>query len=282
MQDLYVAMALMILLSALLGLGAYVLARRLHRTALIALMVFTAGFMIVFTSWLQDGVWMARLLPWSALPILGNWMVPAAGILVGLAWRQIPGSTFRKGLTLVPLAGLALYSVYGTVFQHPPVCRDQWVGNYCLQTTHASCSPAAAATLLRIHNIKATEDEMALLCLTRPEGTTQHGLYRALKIKTAGTPWDVEPIRGEVSDLRDKAPIILSVGVTDANKIGRQYIDEWGWREGAGHSVVLLKFRPDGYIDIADPAATKGVEAWTLTDLHNLWQGEGFRLVRRQ
>ena len=72
-----------------------------------------------------------------------------------------------------------------------PACSERWdeLGT-CLQTTDYTCSPACAATLLKKYGIAATEQEMAELCLTR-RGTSWQGLYRGLKLKTAGTDWDV-------------------------------------------------------------------------------------------
>ena len=68
---------------------------------------------------------------------------------------------------------------------------------------------------MREHGIQASEQEMVELCLTRADGTPALGLYRGLKLKTRGTPWNVEVFRSGLEDLRnaDRWPVILLVDV---------------------------------------------------------------------
>ena len=151
----------------------------------------------------------------------------------------------------------------------------------CLQTSQASCSPAAAATLLRWHGIDADEQEMALLCLTGNDGTPMLGLYRGLKLKTADTPWDVYMFSGgKVQDLRGVGPVLISVELRPEVRAVRpmRQLQAAGWIVGVAHSVVLIGFIDDHRVAIADPAV--GREIWSVEDLRLLWHGQGVRLVR--
>ena len=121
---------------------------------------------------------------------------------------------------------------------------------------------------------------MARLCMTRAAGTPMLGLYRGLKLKTAGASWDAEAFRGDLSSLRaEPGPVILSVRLDRSAGIDPRYELAWGWTPGVAHTVVLFGFRPDGKVDIGDPAA--GREHWRVQDLEVLWHGDGIRLVRR-
>jgi hypothetical protein len=163
----------------------------------------------------------------------------------------------------------------------PPHCTDVWTDGVSRQSTDATCSAAAAATLLRAHDIPATEREMAELCLTRRQGTNWQGLYRGLKLKTAGTPWDVEVFHCNLRELQAtlSGPAILTVQL-GPNQTDQRYIDDFGWIPGLSHSAVLFRFSPDGLlVEMGDPSV--GREEWSTDDLRILWTGKGMRLVRR-
>ena len=122
---------------------------------------------------------------------------------------------------------------------------------------------------------------MATLCLTRAAGTSMHGLYRGLKLKTAGTGWDVAAFRGDVEPLRrESGPVILSVRLDPGPGVDARYERLWGWAPGVTHTVVLFGFRADGKTDVGDPAV--GREHWREEDVRVLWHGDGLRLVRRE
>ena len=284
MGDLYVAIALMLLLS--LGLFALVVrsARRLSRGAASGLLVLCVGLLVLFTWILADGLWLARLIPLTSVVILGDWTPLLVAAAAGLAWGRMPGAARRRAVLLVPLAGLCLWRSYARLGQDlPPLNDDRWRRGVCLQTSDASCSAAAAATLLRERGIDATEAEMARLCLTRGAGTPMLGLYRGLKLKTAGTAYEVEPFHTDLTGLRSLAadgPVILSVGLPrDTAGLDSRYERLWGWTPGVRHTVVLFGFAENSEVEIGDPAA--GREHWSAADLPVLWGGDGLRLVRR-
>jgi hypothetical protein len=222
------------------------------------------------------------VLPVSSVPLLGNWLLPAVAALAGLAWRLIPGGVVRRGVLLVPLLGLCVHRTLAPVLATPPAdLANQWSGGVCLQTSPATCSAAAAATLLRAHGIDATEAEMARLCLTTLRGTMDQGVYRGLKLKTTGTPWDVEAFDTDATGLRKMTgPVILSVRLDRSAGVDPRYEKLWGWQPGVSHTVVFFRFTEDGAkVEIGDPAV--GREQWSARDLDVLWHGEGLSLFAR-
>jgi hypothetical protein len=183
---------------------------------------------------------------------------------------------------VVSLQALGWLTVFRPLWGVAPRCRDRWDGNFCVQTTDLTCTAACAATLLNAHGIRATEQEMAELCLTR-EGTQWQGLYRGLKLKTARTPWDVEVVLGGLDHLRalDHGPAILAAGVPRGAAVARIYTERYGWTPGEWHSVLFFGFRHQGLVAMGDPTPDIGRENWTEEDLRVLWRGRGMRLIPR-
>ena len=278
MTDLYAAIAVMGAASlALFYLG---LARSTGPLLLGALALPACGAIVAFASVLRDSLQMTWLLPCPAAIVLANWLLPAVSFLAGLAWRHSPGRPARKALLVLPLVLLCVYQSYGFLLKDVPSLDERWKDGVCRQTSAGSCSAAAAATLLRARGIETTEAEMARLCLTRAGGTPMLGLYRGLKLKTRGTPWEVRPFRGDVAALRNQGgPVLLSVRLEPAPGIDPRYTTSWGWAPDVAHTVVFFGFRPDGKVDIGDPSV--GREQWRVQDLEVLWHGEGVALVRR-
>jgi hypothetical protein len=226
---------------------------------------------------------LAELLPYSNLIVVGNWLPLFAAVLGGLVWRQTTGAIVRRSYTTAQLAIAGTLAAVFPLLGVLPKCGDHWdkLGT-CLQTTNYTCSPAAAATLLHKHGIPASEQEMAALCLTR-HGTSWQGLYRGLKLKTAGTQWDVQVCRCSVGDLDRLAssPMILSVGLEGDAPADTEFSREFGWVPGVSHSVVLEGFSSNRCANIADPAQEMSREQWDAETLRTLWRGYAFRLVRR-
>jgi hypothetical protein len=279
MRDIYFAMALMAAVSAGSLFAGLVLGRRLGPKvfAAVALLVCTA--VVLLAAFVTDHLLVARLLPFSNVIVLGDWIPPVVALLAGLAWRRIPGRPWRRGLLVSALLLLCGFRSYGRLFAHPPPLEEKSKRGVCLQTSQASCSAAAAATLLKAHGVETGEAEMARLCLTRPAGTPMHGLYRGLKLKAAGAGLDVQAFRGDMESLRrETGPVILSVRLEPDRRVDERYERLLGWTPGVSHTVVLFGFREDGKADIGDPAV--GREQWRLEDLSILWHGEGIRLTR--
>jgi hypothetical protein len=284
MADLYIGLVILGGFSIALFLGSLWCSYRISRllSDLLAILVVVVMFFYIRHLWYN--VRLTAILPFSNLVVIGNWLPPLAGLLAGFAWRRIYGRIVRKTLCTSALAIVAGYAAVLPMLGEPPRCFDEWDGDgICLQTTQHSCTPASAATLLRLHGIAATEEEMAELCLTR-EGTTWMGLYRGLKRKTQGTRWDVEVIECRAGELprTPTEPMILSVGLgSEIAERDESRFAEWGWRPGQGHSVVLLSGSTPGGFKIADPTPGYGIEIWSSMNLEELFQGTAVRLVER-
>jgi hypothetical protein len=282
MRDIYFGIGLLSGVSILLLIVGLGLGKRLSRRWSLMLIAALVLFMLIFGTVLLDTPRMVRLLPVVNVLIIGNWQLPATGLLIGLAWCILPGVPIRKLVLILPLAGLGLWRSYGPLLGDAPQnIRNRWRDGVCLQSSSSSCSAAAAATLLKEVGIDATEREMAELCFTREQGTTFHGLYRGLKLKTSQTTWDVQVLRGTVEELRESSrPVLLSVGLPrNTAGIDPRYHRDWGWVPGFRHSVVVFRFLPNEQIEVGDPAI--GRERWGVEGLDVLWNGKGLRLVPR-
>lgn len=284
MADLYIGLVVLGGLAIVLFFGSLWCSYRISRVLsdLVAILVVLVMFFYIRHLWYDARL--TRILPFSNLIVIGNWLPLLSGLLAGFAWRRIYGRIYRKTLCTSALAAAAGYAAVVPILGEPPACDNQWDRDgICQQTTMHTCTAASAATLLRLHSIDATEAEMADLCLTR-EGTTWMGLYRGLMHKTRGTRWNVEVIECDAADIPDQAttPMILSVGL-GSQVIARDEtrLAEWGWRRGRGHSVLLLGRRGLGHFKIADPTPGYGIELWDTRDLEDLFQGTAVRLIER-
>jgi hypothetical protein len=284
MGDLYLACAAIIATAIGLFLITRYCSQRMSPVAcdLLALLVVFGLFYYIQTLWYD--VRIARWLPSASLIVLGNWLPLLAATLAAIVWRRIEGSRPRQVGYTVALLMSGGYAMVYPMLGSPPECGDRWDSQgMCLQTTKNTCSPACAATLLKSHGIAANEQEMARLCLTR-EGTSWQGLYRGLKLKTAGTKWDVEVCRCSAETLRQLAgePMILSVGLEAGAAEDSEFTREFGWVPGVNHSVVLLGFNRLGNALIADPTQDSCREHWDRAMLDTLWRGYAFRMVERE
>jgi hypothetical protein len=238
--------------------------------------------------WYIQNVWydvrLTRWLPYASLIVLGNWLPLFAAVLAAVAWQNAARSRVRQVILTGAMIATGSFALVYPMLGSAPECGHRWdkMGT-CLQTTKLTCSAACAATLLKRHGIDATEQEMAELCLTR-QGTSWQGLYRGLKLKTAGTPWDVEILRcrpDELAQLADR-PLILSVGLESGLPADTEFTREFGWVPGVNHSVVLTGFTKSGLAIIADPSIEMSREQWDRPMLSTLWRGYAIQLVPRQ
>lgn len=280
MGDIYFGLLVLAVLSAaLFGIGRAI-GRRVSSHAANWLSVLVLVLLSTYLACLWNHTTLVRLLPFSNLIVIGNWFPFVASLLGGLSSAQSSLPLWRRGLTVIGLQLAGVFVVLWPLMGTAPQCGHAWSDGICLQTTNETCSAAAAATLLQMHGIDSTEQEMADLCLTR-RGTNWMGLYRGLKKKTAGTTWDVEVFTVSADQLRSlDGPSILSVGISQEDQASSLYQTDLGWTPGVRHSVVLLGFVTD-LVDIGEPTPDAGRERWTEGELHQLYLGQGMRLVRR-
>lgn len=280
MQDLQISLAIMSSLTfCLAGFGMY-LQRRTQRRTQRACMFLSITAMAIYLACLWNSPLLVTLLPFSSAVILGNWLVPGGGFLAGILVSSRGIHPLRRGLLACSLLLLCAYSLISPLLGTAPRCANvEFERILEFQTTETTCSAACAAGLLRLHGIAATEREMADLCLTR-RGTHWLGVYRGLKLKTAGTEWDVVAERLTI-------PEILSAG----NTPGVLSLSLHGWAASrtedsdlsglSGHSVILLGQRLPGEAAVFDPSPDYGFDVWTETALQGVDSAIRLRLVSR-
>ena len=162
MGDLYVGLAILFLASVAAFTGAVRFPRVSSKRRGLALML-AAGVATALYGWLlRDSVLLARCLPFSNLVVVGNWYPIAASVLAGLAWRHTPGGRLRRGWPVVGLAAVGVFAAIHPLLGRTPACGDRWdQQGICRQTTPYTCTPACAATVLKMYDIPATEQELA-------------------------------------------------------------------------------------------------------------------------
>ena len=238
-------------------------------------------FMVVFSLTVHGKLVIAEWLPLSNAIILGNWLPLGGALLAGVlsGRRSIP--SWRRWPLIVCLTIGCWWTVLVNFLPGPQHSDDLWTPEgVCLQSSAASCSPAAAATLLRHHGIHATEAEMMRLCLTRHGGSPSLGLYRGLKLKTQGTGWRVEVVRGTGEQLCAdlSSPVLLRMRLPSNSGLMSRLTRWTGMIPDQGHAAVLYAVTEDGRrLRVGDPAA--GIHHWLADDFLARWRGEGLRLV---
>jgi hypothetical protein len=280
-SDIWTAIGVMSCLSAAGALlsGRYFYSDKGQRVVLLlTLAVFATTYFLFYAS---GQLFWARLVPDSASIVYTNLAAVFAGLGSGWAWRLPKTPTWRRASLASVMAMTSLAAVcwplLSIALRPPPEGQDVWNKSVAMQTSWATCSPAAAATLFYAEGIEVSERDMIPLCLTDRSGTPTLGLYRGIKLIADQNDRQVEIVDPDLAKLLDDNdwPVLLAVqlphGIDD-----RRYVDQWGWIPGMGHSVVALGRMWDGGIIIGDPSV--GLERWTEADLRVLWQGNGVRV----
>ncbi len=283
MNDLLTAIIVMSILcvAAVVLTSTYAYSMKGQRTILcIAITVLAAVYFQFYGS--GQLLW-AKLIPSSAAIIYTNVASVFAALAAGWALRLPMTPLWRRIILMCLLSSMSLAAVLwpslSIAIRPPPAGGNQWNSGVAMQTSWATCSPAAAATLLRAEGIATSEAEMIPLCLTDSAGTPTLGLYRGVKLMANRNGLAVEILDSNIDELLTDGdwPVLLAVelpfGVAD-----RRYADQWGWIPGMGHTVVALGRVPDGRVIIGDPSV--GLEAWSKDDLRVLWHGGGLRVGR--
>lgn len=281
MSDIWVAVVVMscVSVTAMVAAARYLHTKKRQLGILLLALSMTATFF--FLLYFNGQLFWARIVPSSAAIIYTNLAAVSAGLAAGWGWRLPNTPVWRRSflaiaLGLTSLAAI-LWPLLSIALRPPPEGHDNWKGPVAMQSSWATCSPAAAATLLNAEGMRVSEREMVSLCLTDYDGTPTLGLYRGVKLIASRNEREVEIIdRSMESLLRDDDwPVLISVrlpfGVDDP-----RFADQWGWIPGMGHAVVALGRTPDDKLVIGDPA--KGLELWSQSKLKTLWQGVGLRV----
>ncbi len=279
-MDLCLATALMLLLSGLaLRTGMHLAGRASRQVQLtVQLLVLVVGTIFLLCFWNRPIL--TAVVPHTALIVLENWHGVFGCFLAGMYMSSMRVGRRRRLIVGSFTTVLAVYAIIAPITGRAPTCQPDDPRNILVsQTTPWTCSPAVAASLLRLHGIPATEAGMARLCLTR-RGTHWLGLFRGLKLMTAGTEWDVlvEAYSPSAIAALNSTPAILSVNI-DTDGMGPTA--EHGFRPNAGHSVLHLGGTHGEHVIVFDPAPEYGIEKWSDDILSHVTTGVILRLVSR-
>ncbi|MCD6050565.1 MAG: hypothetical protein K0Q55_1968 [Verrucomicrobia bacterium] len=229
---------------------------------------------LAFFQWAYDSVWVVALFPPRMLPFAAEWQIPLVAFGAGIFLRDVKLPFWRRAMLSLVLVAVSLLPLFKMVNGRTPRSKNVWSGEVCRQTNPATCSAAAAATLLGKHGIKATEGEMIDLCYTRKDGTSLGGTARGLDIKARSNGKQVKVGKLTVGDLKAGAhlPALLFLHLRQsvADREPR-YEEQWGWTVGFSHAVVIFGFTSDGLPIIGDPSV--GREVWSVKGLEELWTG---------
>jgi hypothetical protein len=272
--------------SGLIALALWLGQRLAAHRAAVVLACSALALAVAHTLLLADRLRLVAWVPWLGMIFLAlSLPLPLLTLFLRLLWPRLTGSVLRRLCLTAPLALLALWLALGSFVGEPPATTATLpdAQGVVHQSSEASCSAASTATLLAAAKLPATEPELATLCLTRATGTPLLGVYRGLRLKTNGTPWQVRVLSGASVEALHVAtqsgPVLISVGLDRwQHGYDPRYVTEWGWTPGKRHAVVVFGFLPGGKLDIGDPSV--GREQWSQEALAVLWNGEGIQLVR--
>lgn len=281
MSDLIVSLSAMgaLCLAALVG-GAS-LQTRARRGIVNLSLVAVCALMAVYFGWIWDRPIVSRLFPFSSAIILGNWLPVIGSFLAGICLRTTRVHVVRRRALSAATSMLCGYSLLFPLLGSRPLCMPtEPLGALEYQTTDQTCSAACAASLLRMHGIDATERELAELCLTR-KGTHWLGVYRGLKLKTAGTEWTV--VAEEIpSEYLRRGPMPLGVLSLTFGIGALERSAESGFGTDVGHSVVSLGQSFGESLVVFDPAPDYGIETWNEEMRRDIKGGILLRLVSKR
>ena len=236
--------------------------------------------MLTYLTCLWDRPILARIIPASALIIFSNWLPVFGSIFVGVCLGTTSITHSRRAVVSGIASCFIIYSLVSPMLGQTPNCRTLPASDTLLfQSTPHTCSAASAASLLRLHDIEASEAELAELCLTR-QGTHWMGLYRGLMLKTEGTNWvvQVDEFTPGTIPTYDDSPAVFAFNI-NTEQSGIELED--GFQPNSGHSVVALEAISDNNIIVFDPAPDYGVEVWNADLFSRIRSGVVMRLVQR-
>ncbi|MDA8743230.1 cysteine peptidase family C39 domain-containing protein [Rubripirellula amarantea] len=253
-----------------------------HWSSWIASIAALSSLALIFFS--KDRIFWANWIPSSAAIVWSNLTVIALAVAAGAAYRLPRRPKWRQVFGAVSLLFLMVATLFQPILQplfRPVYGGNQWAdGGVCIQSHDRTCSAAAGATLLRASGVEVSEAQMVQWCLTDARGTPSLGLWRGLVKATAGQNTRPMVIKATAIELIESGPYpcIVVVGLP---RFGAdpKYVRRYGWAPGFRHSVVLFGIKPDGMVDIGDPAI--GREAWSQEDLRVLYRDEAIVLAPR-
>jgi predicted double-glycine peptidase len=209
----------------------------------------------------------ATLFPWDWYPMVEpSWYLLPAMFLAGAGLQMLWRSTWKRPLMMAGAVLLfARTGAAGLATSRTPhlegTVNDAGV---CLQSASYSCGAAAATSFVYYYGVRATEKEMAELCLTRAGGpgligTTDAGLMRGLRRKLGGR-YDIHIARTVYDDLPTPALVPLEL------------------YPGLGHCVLVWRVDPE-LVHLVDPRC--GRMTLSRSTFERMWTGSAIWASRR-
>ena len=269
-----VAVSTIVFLSITSLFGSYCLFKKADTKIRVMAICATSLLIAFYLLFIRDSLHQLYLLPFENAIIWGKWLPLLTGIIVGICFGM-DAKKLKRVKVMLTVMMLVSYLDFGENFFPRPKSKDirhKWV---TIQSSNATCSPAATASMLRLFGVERNEKEMINDCLTTYRGTSRQGIWRAL-VKNCPEDYKVIPVYYD--NKKDiEYPILIRATLHKDAPNFDQYNKEWGWQAGIPHSVVLEKDNGDGTIRVGDPAC--GEENWNKSSLDVLWDHQGFRIV---
>ncbi|HEY1067630.1 MAG TPA: cysteine peptidase family C39 domain-containing protein [Pirellulales bacterium] len=242
-----------------------------------ALAALVAALSAAFTLTVRGRLCMVELLPFSSAVVLADWLPLGAGFLAGVVAGDAKLNAWRKILVGAPITLLAWTGVLGCFFAGVAIEEHPWSHfGFPIQSSNVSCSPTAAAELLRTAGVSATEREMIEACLTQSSGTTTLGLYRGLAKKVEGTGLRVKAVYGEAADLEKlRRPVLAFVYTSEPSERFSPLLS--ALPTPGDHSIIVFGFTANGNVDVGDPALGRLI--WPRDRFEECFSGEALELV---
>ncbi|TWU39077.1 Peptidase C39 family protein [Novipirellula aureliae] len=296
--DLLIASVGVFLIAALGFYGSWLLGQRRHR--------FTDAFCVVgllgapvFSWFLSEQLWLAKFIPVSGAVVWSNFTPVLLAVAAGTVFANQANSILRRGMVGTPLLVIAMACLIGPMAR--PVIRplagfdfdgaqsqaSQWRNGVCLQSHESTCCPASAATLLKLHGVDSTEQEMARACLTGQDGTSSLGLFRGLSTATrqASKKACVANRNPESWTSGNQLPVIALVRFESCLPARQTHFTDRYFRltsygdHREGHAVVVVGHTDDGDWQISDPAV--GRVTWSDQQFRSRFTGQAIYLADR-
>jgi len=253
----------------------YLISRRVGYPTRAALLVVAFLLGLTYVWVVRDSGWQLRLLPGVNGMLYGKWLMPIVCFAAGLLTSFSKIRRSHRAVLLALLVGVSSLDFILAVALPRPVTSDRYADWVTLQSSEATCSPAACATLLQLSGILVSEQDMVRACLTTSRGTSWQGMHRGLSLLVTN---DCHVSAKKYSSVDEMPlPAIINAELRSRKDEYKRYHEEWGWEPGEPHTVVVFSREYDGGLLVADPAV--GLESWDKRALDVLWDGEALAIL---
>lgn len=169
--------------------------------------IVTALLLSVFCiPFMNSVIWEVRRIWWSFIGAMPpTLLIALVAVPLGAAYGRMSGGSLdgMRWLAIAPIAAwLCLAPAQSDLVEMSRFTPPRWKDDVCLQSTGFTCTPSAAATLLKVYGVQSSESEMAVRCATSRSGTHVLGLARGLASKLPEGKFNVRACRLVPSEIR--------------------------------------------------------------------------------